>query len=349
MKSEKHISKPKALLFWIIGIFLILLIILIPAELLTRAFSESTPYYKKAALDDQLGWRTKSFYKAEYEARIKGGGSYKVVYQTDSLGFRPFGDLNSTKQRIFTLGDSYTQAVEANNGKTYADFLADSLDLELFSYGQAGYGTYQQYLFLEEHIDLLDPDIVILQVCDNDFIDNYAPLEMLSSYKVGEERPYLLPNGKAVFRRPYPLWQRINDKSKFLKLIRKKFQTSFDASKSAQYYINEQGLDYEPYKVSWDITKDCMAKIKNLTEAKGIPLVVLIASHFEPYATDMHSLCKPHNIPCLSGPANYVKQQEQSNPAVRTADGYHWTELGHEMIAVQMQDTIRSILRTQQN
>ncbi len=349
MKSEKHISKPKALLFWIVGIFLILLIILIPAEILTRAFSKTTPYYKKAALDNNLGWRTKSNYKAEYDARIKGGGSYKVVYQTDTLGFRPFGDLNSNKQKLFALGDSYTQAVEVNNGMTYADFLAKSLDLELFTYGQAGYGTYQQYLFLKEHIDLVNPDMVLLQVCDNDYIDNYAPLEMLSSYKVGEKRPYLLPNGKTAFRRPYPLWQRINDKSKFLKLIRKKFQTSFDASKSAQFYINEQGLDYEPYKVSWDITKMSMEKIKNLTDAKGIPLVVLIASHFEPYSTDLKSLCRPSGIPCLSGPADYVKQQELNNPAVRTADGYHWTELGHEMIAGQLQDTISSLLQIHQN
>jgi len=225
--KKKQVSFTKALSYWVVGILILGLIILIPAELVTRLLQDKSPYYKSAFIDNHYGWKTKANYKEQKKIDVIHGESYTVDYNTGHEGFRPYGDPNSSLPKLLVIGDSYTQAVEANNGRAYADVLADSLGLELFTYGQAGYGTYQQYLILHAYIDAIRPQILLLQVCDNDFIDNYTPLEYTSNYKVGEKRPYLQQDGTTTFERPVPKWQRIIDKSAFLEILRKKFQTTF--------------------------------------------------------------------------------------------------------------------------
>ena len=346
MSQKPPISRSKALVYWIVTILLFFIIIWIPGEIITRLNADNTPYYKKAALDEHLGWRTKPHYSAKSTVQVKKGKPYPVTYETGEHGFRPYGNLSSTRKKLLVVGDSYTQAVEANNGNTYADHLAHGTDTELFCYGQAGYGTTQQYLFIQEHIDEINPDLLVLQVCGNDFIDNYAPLELVSNYKVGEKRPYMDLDGNITHHRPIPTWQRYNDKSEFLKLLRKKVQTTMSKKVvSAQKHINDKGQDYQPYKKSIGITSLGLKKIKAIADKKNVPMVVIIAGYIQPYVKDMKAICDQQNIICLTQPAKELRKQEnQLKQPVRCADKYHWTELGHKVIAENMLDTISTLL-----
>lgn len=313
-------------------------------EIITRIVVDRGPYFSMADLDKELGWRTKAHYSEPKLIHLKTGDSYEVEYETGEHGFRPFGDLNTSRKKLFVLGDSYTQAVEANNGATYADQLADSLDVELFCYGMAGYGSFQQLLFLREYVDIIKPDMLLLQVCDNDFVDNYAALEYESNYKVGEKRPYLHMDGKTTFERPVPIWQRITDKSEFLKLLRKKFQTSFARKKYAQHHITELGKGYELYTDAIAITDKIMAEIKNELDERNIPMAVLVAGYTEPYITHMREICEQNSITCLTKPAATLRKMEYGNQPVRCADLHHWSELGHKYMADMIQDTVGIIM-----
>jgi hypothetical protein len=62
--------------------------------------------------------------------------------------------------------------------KTYYALLAEKLNnLEVFAYGAGGYSTLQKYLILDEFIDRIRPQILLLQLCSNDFFDNDYDLE----------------------------------------------------------------------------------------------------------------------------------------------------------------------------
>jgi alkylation response protein AidB-like acyl-CoA dehydrogenase len=39
-------------------------------------------------------------------------------------------------------------------------------------YGGHGYGTLQEYLVIDKYIDEIKPDLILLQVCSNDFTNN---------------------------------------------------------------------------------------------------------------------------------------------------------------------------------
>lgn len=313
-----------------------------------RLTANENPYFKLAQKDATLGWRTRPNIKQDKKVGVlvgkKVGLEVQVSYETGKEGFRPYGDLSTSRKKLFVLGDSYTQAVEVDNDKTYAHHLAELLDMELWCYGQAGYGTYQQYLFLSEYIDEIKPDLILLQMCGNDFIDNYAPLEMKSLYKVGEARPYLHLDGTSSFERPVPSWQQLVDKSKFLALLRKKLQTSLTKEESAQFHINKDGRGYALYDTSYKITELALSKIERLCHEKDIPIVVMVAGFSPPYIEDLASICAKYNIPCMTKPARFVRLKEWGKEPVRTADKYHWAELGHRYIAERLKDTLSTFI-----
>jgi len=333
VQKKKEISAIKKIQFSIVSILLFALAIVCVGEIILRIISEPEgPYYKKAKLDNDLGWRTKAFYNEDYKINTTLGEQYSVKFETTHKGFRHFGNVNSTKKKLLVIGDSYTQAVEANTDSIYAKHLADSLNLELFSYGQAGYGTYQQLLILTEFIDTINPDMVIVQMCDNDFIDNYAPLEYTSNYKVGVERPYLDINGNHFTQVAKPRYQRFLDKSLFLGGIRKRIETLFHKKeKLAQHQIGLKGLKYKPYKESKDITGVILDELKKTID--DVPILLFLVANFEPYRADLIDLCIQKNIPYSISPIDELKKLENNKVDIRTDDGYHWSEIGHRKIA----------------
>jgi lysophospholipase L1-like esterase len=117
-------------------------------------------------------------------------------------GRKVFGDPKTTKRKILVLGDSYTEGLGIPNKDLYAVRLGDELGAEIFSYGAGGYGTLQEYLALDRFVDEVKPDLIVLQVCRNDFINNLPELQEASYYNNNPFiRPYLI-DGKIVLRNP---------------------------------------------------------------------------------------------------------------------------------------------------
>ncbi len=196
MPNKHYTFKVKALAY-----LLLILVFFLSGEIITRilfSFNKKhvlIPPYDNAIKDELLGWKMKPNYTFNGLMKDSEYQTYPVHLEYDQNGFKAFGNIYAKKPKVFFIGDSYTSCIEVSNKKSYFNLIGDSLNVEVFAYGQAGYGTLQEYLVFDKFIDVIQPDMIVWQVCTNDFIDNFYELEMLSGYKVGERRPYLEKNG----------------------------------------------------------------------------------------------------------------------------------------------------------
>lgn len=305
----------------------------------------SSYYYGKSNPDPNIGWVSKPDFTSSYPmSDFKSDSTYQVTYQTSTVGFRSYGDVGTRKPKVFFVGDSYTQSAEVDNDQTFYELISDSLNVEVFAYGQAGYGTLQQYMIIDQYLDQIKPDLVVLQVCDNDYIDNYAPLEVHSSYKVGLKRPYYYQDGSIKYHTPQPRWQRINDRSRFLKVLRQKLQNSifkYDGP-STQELMSTQGKSYQPYTESVSLTEAVFARIKERVGHRA--LFIFSASTYQPMLSDMHASADTHGIRFEEGPARIIEQNRVARPRVNSSDGYHWNRHGQKLVAVNLIPIIKEEL-----
>ncbi|MFT6338789.1 MAG: lysophospholipase L1-like esterase [Halioglobus sp.] len=334
-KPTKQFSLKQKVQYTSVIVLFFLLIMWLFGEVILRVTAKPTEYSNKSIIHEQLGWVPKQDYSASYKMKNFGenGISYKVNYRTEKYGFRKWGDPNSLQPKVWFIGDSFVQSVEASNEDLFYKHIGDSLDIEVFAFGQAGYGILQEKLILDSYIEKIKPDLIIWQVCDNDFVDNYAPLEYNSGYKVGLRRPYLNKDGSITYRKPVPKWQEVVDKSKFLALIRKKLQNTFgDKTKiTTQKMINDLNKEYPPYLESLEITKMIVASIKETT--KNIPIIAFSASRFEPSLTNISEIFEGQNIPLNNKLGRQIQKKSKEGPILLSKDGYHWNPAGQRFVA----------------
>ena len=155
-------------------------------------------------LDDTLGWRARAGYQDLHVVTqtTSKGVKYPVKRTQKEYGFRMFGDLRSTRPKVFVIGDSFTQAVQVSDDDTYYASLKDTLGVEVFAYGAGGYGTLQEYMILDQYVDMIKPTLILWQFCGNDFINNDPALETASLFNNnGLKRPYWV-DGHVVYLLP---------------------------------------------------------------------------------------------------------------------------------------------------
>jgi lysophospholipase L1-like esterase len=117
---------------------------------------------------------------APQDGRLK---PYWTEYQINDAGFRG-QDISKTKpsgtQRVLCLGDSFTFGQGVKAGDTYAEQLqkilcsptAPGRKVEVINAGRCGYSTREELVVLQKEGLAFDPDLVILQLSDNDVQDH---------------------------------------------------------------------------------------------------------------------------------------------------------------------------------
>ena len=161
-------------------------------------------------LAPEFGWTTTE----NTQVTMNKPGYGEVTFSTSQDGFRRYGDINATRPKILVIGDSYTYADTVSDGEAYFDRLGEKLDVEVFAFGCNGFGTLQELLILKKHFHQISPDLVVWQLCDNDFVNNSYELEsrdllqsnfMVRPYRVGERVEMRFPSlsGGWILRRSY--------------------------------------------------------------------------------------------------------------------------------------------------
>jgi lysophospholipase L1-like esterase len=352
----KQITLGRKVLLSTVSIFIVLVVLLLIGEVgfrvkyylegVTFEKPEPAPPYNTAEKDSKLGWKPKANYLFEGVMQDLDKVEYKVHVSTNKNGFRQYGNPNSEKTKVFFIGDSYTQSVEVSDDKTFYKIIGDSLPIEVFAYGMAGYGQLQEYMILEEFLDEIKPDIVVLEVCSNDYIDNHYEMEMESGYKVGLRRPYLSKNGEISYLQPIATYEKVRAYSRFLGYLMKKWynaRQNIGLKDLAEKQTAEKGLKYDKFAYSVEITDLLLQKIANRLDKKT-QLIVFDADNYNPQASTFQQLCEKNKIYYTENPVQGIRVMEHNSITIRAGDGYHWNEAGHQVIARGLMKDLRKFL-----
>ena len=104
-----------------------------------------------------MGWKMTPDYTWEGDMQDLGDEWYHVSLSFDQNGFKVFGDTLSEKPKVLFIGDSYTASVEVSNVNTFYSIVRDSLEVEVFAIGHAGYGNLQEYMLYDQWVDRIRP------------------------------------------------------------------------------------------------------------------------------------------------------------------------------------------------
>ena len=307
---------------------------------LKHALHPSQQYFY---MDEKLGWKVPKNYHFEGYQKDAQNVEYFVKFDTNQYGSRVFGDINSKKKKVLVIGDSFTDAINVSNDKTYYGILQKELPIEVFACGSGGYGTLQEYMILDEFIDMVKPDILLLQYCTNDFIDNSYDLECDSLVNnAGKRRPYLTKDGQIFYAIP-KRFTCIRELSKYSDLLyfvlsrmdRIRASTGTEG-KTVEYYIEAEGKNHKGFKDSVEITNEIMKKIR--FRASNCKILAFCVNYTQPYYDEFALLSKINNIVFIDGIPQAIIESDKKGYNTRIADKSHWNELGHKIAAEKIKE-----------
>jgi hypothetical protein len=253
-----------------------------------------------------------------------------------------FGNLRSRKPKVFVIGDSFTQAIQVSDNKSYYAIVRDELDVEMFAYGAGGYGTFQEYQILDRYFDLVKPDLIIWQYCTNDFINNDPDLEKASRLNNnGLRRPYWV-DGRIEYIMPKYRFVRIREfaqaYSRFLYFILSRLDKlrAIDTVATVESEIQKQGFNHTGFLRSIQVTDDLMRQVRS--QVGGVPIVAFGCDTGQPYTDALREISSHHDIIFFDDVAWAVRKAGERGEDVRASDGGHWNERGHRIAGLVIAD-----------
>lgn len=306
-------------------------------------------------LDPALGWVHEA--DVDRAVEVEGGGSAR--FRTDERGLRATAHADeraSSRRRALFLGDSFTEGSQVDDEQLFTRRLERALGaVECWNVGVGGYSTVQQLLALPAQLARWRPDVVVLQVYDNDLQDNLMP------YFGGlGPRPYARVDGGAVriepkapagaferFLMPAPgaLWlyehsalYRSLHKNLFLPAKWRALQ-ALEEGERAALPIADQRLAMQKL----------LADVAATTRAQGVQLVVAaIPTRAEARAgaSELHGWlaaeCGKLGAPFVSTLPLLAREDAATT---YFAKDIHLTARGHEVVAAALLPMLREALR----
>ena len=304
-------------------------------------------------LDQKLGWVPRP-------GLVREGDSLDAMNQTshfrmtqDSHGFRRWGDLSTQKPRVFVIGDSYTQADDIDDSKTYYALLADRLpDAEFWAFGCSGYGTFQQSMILEKYAPEIRPDVLLIQLSSNDLINNLLELEDAMPFlSTPGPRPYLMDDGSVT--------NHFATRNRGLRKLSYAYASLSDRFENLVYqsenWLPGQPRNYgehrKPDNMNELLTKSAMKTASILQGMKQVagPKTQVIAFYDEdvpPLTMALKQACEMAKIPLISSIGQKMVEEEGRLGLFyyRTRDLWHWNDEGHKLVAEILETPLRQAL-----
>jgi hypothetical protein len=266
------------------------------------SFYQADPYRGHALIPGISGW-------------WKHEGKGWVSVNKDGLRDKNYNkDKPKNTFRIAVVGDSFAEAIQVNEDKTFWSLMEKKLpqceqfkqqNIEVINFGVGDYGTAQEYMTLKHHVSQYSPDLVILAVfTGNDIINNsktLSPEDRFSPFLIKKEGEYVLdlsfkdtetyqwrnsiPRKSAFF---------IINNSRILQLlnearvaIKNRRQLLGNENKSPNKDI-VQYLDFNPelyknkdenWQEAWKITEELIKLIQQETKSINSDLLVVTLSN----------------------------------------------------------------------
>ncbi len=257
--------------------------------------------------------------------------------------------------KILFIGDSFMHAIDASDDSTYYALLGKWLNFEVFGIGTGGYGTLQEALQLEKIINQVKPNLVVLQFCENDFINNSFELEKVSVYHNNQHRrPYLNINGSVFYANPIknPLLSFFIRNSKLLSFIAPKIKILLrqeNKPQKAYHQVQKEVFNQEEYNKAKKITDICLKKIKVICKKNDAILVSFpvdspLRSRYKKSKTPYELLMQQNNIEILGNVPEAIENHENQGVCCRAEDGAHWNHTGHLICAQTLMNRLQYVI-----
>lgn len=329
-------------------LYLVLVLVLLDVIYVAATLSDKPPFDPRSFIHDPvIGWKHRPNYGFERDMTDLRGQNYHISYSTHSNGFRSFPahkTLGDTAKTLLVVGDSFTQALDVSDDKTYFYHIGQNSGWRVYAYGMGGYSTLQEYMMIDRYLDSVQPDLVLLQFCSNDYMDNHLSLLRESRGLFGGWRPYLNLLGKIYYDYPLTRWDTFVGKTLLAKQILTREgwlrQTFGQRVRYCEEMIPAFGKDYQPYAESLAITKMILEKTQQ--RLGSIPLVVFCADRFQPQMQDLGNICQELGIPFIPFPVRKMipdgsKQEHYAH------DTWHWNEAGHKLMGDYITENLSKI------
>jgi lysophospholipase L1-like esterase len=294
---------------------------------------------------------------------VREGESLDAINETshfrmtqDSHGFRRWGDISTKKTRVFVIGDSYTQADDIDDAKTYYSLLADRLpEAEVWAFGCSGYGTFQQSMILEKYAPEIRPDLLLIQLSSNDLINNLMELEDAMPFlSTPGPRPYLMDDGAVK--------NHFATRNRGLRKFSYTYASISDRLENLIYqseqWVPGQSRNYGAHRNPENINKllqDSISKtaliLERMKQIVG-PQTQVMAFYDEdvpPLTEGLKDACKKADVPLIGTIGQKMVEEEgrRGQYFYRTRDLWHWNNDGHKLVADLLETPLRQALQPQ--
>jgi len=295
-------------LIFVLLICILLVILFVIGEVSVRIYQKlifNVPFSRSACdyYDRKLGWK----------------------------GKKVFADTLTSKYKIFFIGDSFTEGCGVKEESMYYNIIAKNLNAEAFVYGGPGYGTLQEYMVLVRYIDKIKPDLIVLQVCVNDFINNLWELEnasfinnnlLVRPYFINEKIEYRFPRypwklrmySRVIYSLGYSLDRLLADLSHrgFLHTVEDDIET--------------KGIEFDNFKKSVTVTNTLIKKIKE--KAGQVPIVAFTVNDYKNYLEQFRRIFQENNIEFIEEVPEKINSEKIKGVKVYLEKQTHWNEAG---------------------
>jgi lysophospholipase L1-like esterase len=295
-------------------------------------------------LDNRLGWKhapnTRKIFVNEFgeraEVSLNEHGHRGAAYPLAK---------DPKKYRILVLGDSFTEGVQVGEDDVFTALLERSNPhFQVLNAGVGGYGTVQEYLYLESSGLKHNPDLVLLMVFDNDLSDN-----CLEAYPGFGPRPHAVRNGQAVkivtnpdpreflkYALPVPFANQLNEYSYLFYLLNTDVYHRLRATRMRE--LQSADLARAEQCGRYEVMFGVLGKFVQLLASNGVQLALVLIPTREqaqrgeaPTLQPILDFCERHGIACLSLLERFRREMHQAQPYF-PAD-IHWTKAGHRLAA----------------
>ncbi|NQX87584.1 MAG: SGNH/GDSL hydrolase family protein [Halioglobus sp.] len=333
----------KSVILGFLSVVIALVLLSVCAEVATRAWYAYQAHVNDEklgtiiSLDHELGWVPTSHYAFDGELLDAGGNPYDANISTDGEGFRLYGDPEIKERRkVLFLGDSFTQAMHVSDDNTYYGLLGSELGIEVFAYGVEGYGTLQEYMVLDKYVDEIAPDVVVLQLCPNDVINNHPALERRSTLnRMGLRRPYLV-DGEVVYETAADMPGLRNFAAKYSRslytIIKKIDLLNVDPESSVERVIRKEGMDNDLFRESYETAGKVLRKLRQRLP-DSTEVYAFSSDWGRPYHPNFKRIVKEAGISFIDGTGRALSIVEKRGGTTRAADTAHWNNKGHRIVA----------------
>ncbi|MFN0200903.1 MAG: SGNH/GDSL hydrolase family protein [Bacteroidia bacterium] len=337
--EKTHYTFRQKLVYSVVGGLILLVIVLLLSEMLARFINvmkpERNPPYNTSLKDEKMGWKCKPNYDFKGKMKDEKKKVYEVHYFTDAQGFKNYCPKDSLKNvpSIWFLGDSYIQSVEVSNEATFYSLAAKQIPMNLFAYGMSGWGNLQEYMMLDAYFEKIQPDVVVLQVCTNDFIDNLEAMEREAIYQVNERRPYLTISDSVYYAQVNkPVLCQYSQLYAAVFPYFRRIDIAMNEKKWAEYKVAQQKTDYPLYAQSLSITENILRKFQQRLGNKA-QLYLLDTDNIAPFHQDWQKIAQKLGISLIEQVPEKFQAAKKKGVTIHSVDGWHWNPEGHRIAA----------------